>query len=332
MPYIFDIHLKLETHTKPINSVAFHPAGRLFIAGGDDSILSIWDSTTGSLIGTIEAREHGQITRVLWIVLRTLREASFILFGCADGTFHQYLFDEDNHSHTRIKTYGDTPSPVNALVYTSRGAKAAVLSGSSLNMWQMQDDYRFRQIWSYSHSANATAMSAHFMDNGFYIIVLFLETSELFKLRASSGTVCEYARLKTRIGTTALSESGDYLLVGNLCDGVDVYNTHSCDHITSLRVPMRVNVLKQVNFAIGDQLIMSGSDNGTVIVWDRDGNVTYRLKHNNPRGLVQTVQSFCRDDMIVIISAMHDPDGSNISLQIWQGYQVSPSGYWLIHY
>lgn len=82
-------------------------------------------------------------------------------------------------------------------------------------------------------------------------------------------------------GNTAWSPETKLLLVWNLLDGVDVYHVvEQPVWIRKLRVKVKKNNVKQVEFGWSGKYAMSGSDTGEVYIWDVQlGSLVATLRH-----------------------------------------------------
>ena len=72
-----------------------------------------------------------------------------VVFGCADGTIHQYQFERslrEADNLTKIKVYNDLSGIVHSMVYDQRESRIAVTSGQSLYMWTVNTDCEFSHL------------------------------------------------------------------------------------------------------------------------------------------------------------------------------------------
>ena len=82
-------------------------------------------------------------------------------------------------------------------------------------------------------------------------------------------------------GTSAISPIGTTLLIGNLSNGVELYDTEAMVLKATYYQPNTVNVPKQVGFLDEGLIMMRGSDCGMVWLWNLEGKVIQKLSHSS---------------------------------------------------
>jgi len=87
------------------------------------------------------------------------------------------------------------------------------------------------------------------------------------------------ADIKVR-GRTALTHDKRHLLVGNLSRGrCELYETSHLNRVREWTQPCKVNVPRQVDFINGTKMMVSGSDDGQILIWDWEGVMVQALAH-----------------------------------------------------
>ncbi|KAG1908930.1 uncharacterized protein F5891DRAFT_898208, partial [Suillus fuscotomentosus] len=126
-------------------------------------------------------------------------------------------------------------------------------------------------------------------DRGVYVFGLY--NGNFIKLNGDDGTVVKEYTCKSVISHAAVNQKRGMFVVDNVADSFMLYRLDSNEEPvqTFVTAPLSVSVPKQVAFGAEGRLIVGGSDNGSVYVFERKtGKLLDTLRHSNG-GLVQTI-------------------------------------------
>ncbi|KAF8582958.1 hypothetical protein K439DRAFT_1617873 [Ramaria rubella] len=136
--------------------------------------------------------------------------------------------------------------------------------------------------WVYIHNVRAIARSTYFVEGAQYLMTCYLESREVAQFRISDRTCIARWILEHRIGSTALSPDETYMAIGDLDTGVQVCHTKDFQSIGRYPQVNRVNVIKGVGFTNNQRLVVSGSDHGVVMIFERiTGELIQKLYHSH---------------------------------------------------
>jgi WD40 repeat protein len=83
------VQLIQRYHAGAVRAAAFSPNAPLFVTGGDDGYVRLWNIQDRSLIG--ELRFEAPVTRIVWVNLEADRDGITLYVGFADGCFRVLL-------------------------------------------------------------------------------------------------------------------------------------------------------------------------------------------------------------------------------------------------
>ncbi|KAJ3557341.1 hypothetical protein NP233_g11766 [Leucocoprinus birnbaumii] len=279
-------------HNKPINVLKLNATGDCLASGGDDCRISLWDLSGVRLnrepVWSAHVPEHGAICSCVWVSPQKGRTSTFLVFGCVDGSIHVYrqvkgsglgfAFVVRTHLHT---------GAVEDLAFDPSHNRLASAGDCRLLLWS------FGRQGALSHIAETSprksiARSVCFLNSGSTVLVSFLQSHEVLMYDVNPWREKGYYFLPTRIGYAALGCSQCTLLVSNLATGIDVYDLPPSSPIRMFRHAVRKNVPILLAAALDDSIVLAGSDDGTVRVFDqRTGSLVTALHHSPIGTLVQ---------------------------------------------
>ncbi|KAG1882038.1 hypothetical protein C8R48DRAFT_562525, partial [Suillus tomentosus] len=137
---------------------------------------------------------------------------------------------------------------------------------------------------------NTVPKSVAFADDG-SVYAFGLYDGNFIKLNGNDGTVVKEYSCKSVIGHAAVHQKRGVFVVDNAADGFTLYRLDGNEEPvrTFITATPRVSVPKQVAFGAEGRLVVGGSDNGSVYVFERkSGKLLDTLRHSNA-GLVQTI-------------------------------------------
>ncbi|KAG1853566.1 hypothetical protein C8R48DRAFT_777081 [Suillus tomentosus] len=154
-------------------------------------------------------------------------------------------------------------------------------------------------------------------DRGVYVFGLY--DGNFIKLNGDDGTVVKEYTCKSVIGHAAVNQKRGVFMVDNVADGFMLYRLDGNEEPvrTFVTAPPSVSVPKQVAFGAEGRLIVGGSDNGSVYVFERKtGKLLDTLRHSNG-GLVQTIATRDIDGRCTVATASPAIGRSKATINLW---------------
>lgn len=155
------------------------------------------------------------------------------------------------------------------------------------------------QVLSLSSSSQLQSVFAGRLDNtvpkalcfvAHNLYVFGLYDGKVLKVSIKDGSVTSEHRCHSVIGSAAVYLKKGVFVIDNATDGFTLYHLNGADPIrTFVTDPPHIPVPKQVAFGEGSKVVIGGSSNGSVFVFDRrTGKPLATLQHTS-RAPVQTI-------------------------------------------
>ncbi|KAG1850993.1 uncharacterized protein F5891DRAFT_950752, partial [Suillus fuscotomentosus] len=126
-------------------------------------------------------------------------------------------------------------------------------------------------------------------DKGVYVFGLY--DGNFIKLKGDDGAVVKEYSCQSVIGHAAINQKRGVFVVDNATDGFTLYRLLGDEEPvrTFITAPPSVSVPKQVAFGAEGRLVVGGSDNGLVYIFERKTGKLLESLHHSNAGLVQTI-------------------------------------------
>ncbi|KAG1889731.1 uncharacterized protein F5891DRAFT_923600, partial [Suillus fuscotomentosus] len=126
-------------------------------------------------------------------------------------------------------------------------------------------------------------------DKGVYVFGLY--DGNFIKLKGDDGAVVKEYSCQSVIGHAAINQKRGVFLVDNATDGFTLYRLLGDEEPvrTFITAPPSVSVPKQVAFGAEGRLVVGGSDNGLVYIFERKTGKLLESLHHSNASLVQTI-------------------------------------------
>lgn len=136
--------------------------------------------------------------------------------------------------------------------------------------------------------------------------------------------------MKDSSGHANYSVDRECILICNLVDGIDRYSFGPTLRMTqSYRHPVRYNITYQVTTGMEGSIVISGSDDGSVHLYDaRNTELIECLRHGDRRYIV-TIFSNATDDLL---SPSHSTCSSRRSSYHYSAAIWSANAFWIGHF
>jgi len=242
-------------HTDEIHAVAFSPDGKSIASGANDNLVIIWDVATGNQ--SLILRGHkGKITDVAFSP-----DGSQVMSASEDGTARIWnaLFAGE-HAMLRGHT-----AAVSAVAFSPDGRIVATASEDSTvklwdtENWQVQETLRGheREITAMAYAADGK----HLATGGEDRIIRIWDVK--------TGVVAATTAIRLYwVRALAFSPDSSMLAAGgvNSTNAVDIFDTTSGELLFSLDA--HTKAIRGLSFHPAGNLLLSASEDGSVIVWD----------------------------------------------------------------
>ncbi|KZS86438.1 WD40 repeat-like protein [Sistotremastrum niveocremeum HHB9708] len=308
---------KLSGHADSINAFAFNLDGSLLASGGDDQKVIIWSMEEVTLFQELHDISWGQITTIVWLGIDAEGRES-IVFGCGRGMLHLYC---QNRAGTTFVERGSVAAhsrtSVEALAFDAPGRRLASSSAhGDVCLWAITEEGAFNLLWANRISdRHEGTRGLVFSEDHSLLHVFCTETGYIHGLDVENkGERRKTWQARSRIGSMASSATNRLALVDNLDKGFTLYRFPTMGLVRHFLVPpsLPFYLIKQAVFAESDTLVVGGSDNGKVHIFDLPSSRTVQVL-NHAKDPVQAVAAFSYEHKHVIVSGS---SGSNADIRV----------------
>ncbi|EJD33574.1 WD40 repeat-like protein [Auricularia subglabra TFB-10046 SS5] len=315
----------LTAHTQIVNFIAFSATGELLATGDDGGTVNVWSLASGKLFQSLPMGDREAVS-CCW------GDDKELFVGYGDGEIQFYEHNRLTNRFERNARVRPGDNHISCLAI--HGNRLACGSGNTVHCWRIEGT-ALRHILRWTFDNIREVRTVHFVDRhtllatalyeGHCILLDVLEPSKpLWRRRLS--------QMISRSGEAALSSDGRYLTITNLASAVQVHEILP----SGIRLwkefasPARSsnNFPTQTCFAEFQKLVISGSDNGEVRLWNAQTNERFALSHGGGwrffwRGesgsarIVQAISAFSSADYHYLASACCDGAGSHV-VRVWR--------------
>ncbi len=275
-------------------SVVFSPDGTLAASAGNNTIVSVWDTTTWKL--KRELKGHSDIINSVAFspdgerIASGSKDKNILIWNIADGS-----------PPRRLVGHGDQ---VLFLTLSSDGKILASGSGDrTIKLWNMETDKLIKtleghtnEVWSVAFTPDGKSLFSAGRDNSIII------------WSVSTGALKKKIPVK-EVYSLALSPDGETLASGHGDNTVKLWNLRKTE--LTMTLDGHSKYVSYLAFNQNGATLASASDDGTIMLWDvRSGKNTQTLRDSTNKS-VKTL-SFSPDGKTLLSG------GENQSLNIWQ--------------
>ncbi|KAG1750309.1 WD40-repeat-containing domain protein [Suillus occidentalis] len=286
---------RLTSYSGTVHALAISNNGHLLACGGTEGI-KLWDIKSRKEL-TSSSHHHesrGTISCAVWATTTKTAEETlcygtglgYIIFlrrSVADKTFQEISTKRlGSGFEITCLSWRSTPSEGNLRIAVGMRDKMIQVLTLNANS-QLQSVFAVRL-------ENTVPKSVAFADNrGIYVFGLY--DRNVIKLRDEDGDTVREISCNSVIGHAAVHLKRGVFVVDNATDGFTLYRLEGDGEPVrtfATAVPT-VSVPKQVAFGEEGKVVVGGSDNGLVYIFDRKTGQILETLHHADTGLVQTI-------------------------------------------
>uniref|UniRef100_A0A3P8UAR3 Notchless protein homolog 1 n=1 Tax=Amphiprion percula TaxID=161767 RepID=A0A3P8UAR3_AMPPE len=255
-------HHTARGHTHWVLSIAWSPDGKKLASGCKNSQICLWDPVTGSQIGKTLTGHTKWITWLCWEPLHLNPECRYLASSSKDGSIRVWdtvlgrcekILTGHTQSVTCVKWGGD------GLLYTSSQDR-------TVKVWRAKDGVQCRTLQGHAHWVNTLALSTDYVlrTGAFEPATATINPQDL------TGSCKMFGRGCLHLTSVVVVFSHIYFLLTPAClsalTHVFVFQGSAPEYLMSLRG--HVGSVYQVAWSADSRLLVSGSSDSTLKVWD----------------------------------------------------------------
>ncbi|KAG1890842.1 hypothetical protein F4604DRAFT_1913656 [Suillus subluteus] len=151
------------------------------------------------------------------------------------------------------------------------------------------------------------------------VYVFGLYDGNFIKLKGDDGTVVKEYSCQSVIGHAAVNQKRGVFVVDNATNGFTLYRLVGDEEAvrTFVTAPPSVSVPKQVAFGAEGRLVVGGSDNSSVYIFERKSGKLLETLHHSNAGLVQTITTCDIDGRCIVVSASPALGRGRTTINLW---------------
>jgi WD40 repeat protein len=246
----------LDGHAGPVSSVAFGPTGRILATATENGTVQLWDVQSNTLLGTLKG-----LTGVVDSVAFSPDGRTVAAAG-RDGTVVLWNVSSQAESGTALKAHAG--SVYSVAFSRDGGTLAAASANGTVVLWDLRHHTRLGTLNNHAGAIGSVA----FRPDGLSLAAADIDgTIVLWDVR-SLHPLGKPLLTHHLVSGVAFSPNGRTLAAANGDNGtVALLGVQSHHLIATLRTGNRGPV-NSVAFSPGGHTLATGSENGTVQLWD----------------------------------------------------------------
>lgn len=265
-------------HTESISCVRFSPSGKHLATASADRTIIIWDARSGEHVRTLRGHTGG-VSSVAWAPSTATCSDSTggsgrVCSASDDCTLKMWNVE----SGSETLTFAGHQGFVFAVDVCPNGD--TVVSGSfdcTVRLWDAATGKCLRAIAGHADPVS----SVHFnKDGSLFASGGFDGLARVWDTKTGHCLSSVLQEANPRVCSVQFSPNGKYLLVGTFGGRLRLWNYAQCKALKSYRGHTNERYCVHATFCVhnGDAVIVSGSEDGNVLLWDlQTKTVAYRL-------------------------------------------------------
>lgn len=328
---------RLEGHKGgSIESLSVSRDGKLLASGGEAFALcahTVPDRTTGHDgvriwdLGKMTVVNHpvhptlrGPVTRVLWVSLADNSDV-ILCYGTARGFFVIWKLTAAKVEEMVVIRVGGGGEIMSMTWLPSDSATTRIAVGTRdriVACWNLDSNYQLHTVFSIILDTTIPATIDLVRNTANDIRVFGLCDGWMLVLGGDKGELITKKNIGTIMAYTTVNRVEKQFVVDNAHDGFDLRDVRTGELVRKFPTgqPLR-RCPKQVTFGEDGDVVVGGSDHGTLYVFDRKtGSLRQKLRHASS-GYVQTVTAHTKNDGRALIVAATTGCDMSPAITIW---------------
>lgn len=290
----------LYLRTDKVTCLAFSPNGKLLASGSVDAALRLWDSSTGTHIGTAFLGHLHVVTSVSFS-----KDGKRIVSGGADQNV--LLWEAD--TGTLIRNFAGHSSQVKSVAFSDDGRKVVSGSGDeSVRLWDVETATRIdNPLHGHSHTISAVSFTG---DAKEVVSSSYDGSVRFWRVGSVKQNAMECSSEDGRyVSKYAFSPSAEVLVCWFSDRDIQFWDTSSAKLVATVHQGLDDDSIKLAHFSDDGDLLVSASWMGVIRFWNpRDGSFGHAIA--SERGSVSALSVSCDKKHLVT-------GGRNGEVRIW---------------
>ena len=252
-------------HYMSVKSVSFSPNGTLILSGSIDGKIKLWDKADCRMLKKYEGHEESVKS------IAFAPDGLTIVSGSVDKSVRLW----DKTTGKLLKNYFGHKDQVNSVTFSPKGF--LILSGSydkSVKLWEKNSAKLLLSLLKHNRSVNSVDFSP---DESLILSGSDDETIKLWDRK--TGDLIKSFELHSSVNAVCFSPDGKSILCGLFNKYLDLFDVST--HQLVKRFDSHENSVRSVAFSPKNNLIVSGSTDRTVKLWDIKGFLVHTFNHND---------------------------------------------------
>ncbi|KAG2108100.1 WD40-repeat-containing domain protein [Suillus cothurnatus] len=289
----FQHQARLATYSGSVHALAISNDGQALACGGTEGI-KVWDiKSRKELTCSTHNESRGTVSCAVWITTR-LAMTETLCYGTGLGYIAflrrspvDMLFQE---TCTRRLGSGFEITCMSWDMYSEGSTRIAVGTRDKIvQVLALNTNLQLEAIFAVRLDNTVPKSVAFADDKGVYVFGVY--DGNFIKLKGDDSAVLKEYSCQSVIRHAAVNQKRGVFVVDNATDGFTLYRLVGNEEPvrTFVTAPPSVSVPKQVAFGAEGRLVVGGSDNGLVYIFERKSGKLLETLHHSNAGLVQTI-------------------------------------------
>ncbi|KAJ3545882.1 hypothetical protein NM688_g5573 [Phlebia brevispora] len=244
-----------------VNCLDFSCVADFLAIGDDKGVVTIVDYIRKVIILQLGRPQAVAVTAIKW----HKRDSNVLFCGYGDGGIVIFDMTVDSENAWTLNQAPDV-----LLLQVDYPSSSAIYQ-NHVDIWQSAERLTLPPS-STDAEHDASPRSLQFLENGTYLAVTY-EAGGIFCLHIQRRAIVWSIHPRSNVGRARVSADRTLVVVSNLYNGVDCYDTKTGLLIHTYELSLPQNLAIPVEFIHGSHDVACGSTCGLVTIWDAKGSV-----------------------------------------------------------